>query len=135
MAEPKPDDPADLSSFSAPRILPRASHTLSRRSVDPNALKVLYRLERSGFESCLVGGSVRDLLLGRTPKDFDVATDARPGDVRRLFRNSRIIGRRFRLVHVYFRDGIVEVSTFRAGAERDADDRGPEAVPSTVEWQ
>ena len=84
---------------------------------------MLYRLERSGFESCLVGGSVRDLLLGREPKDFDVATDARPGDVRRLFRNSRIIGRRFRLVHVYFRDGIVEVSTFRAGAERDAEEQ------------
>ena len=83
---------------------------------------MLYRLERSGFESCLVGGSVRDLLLGREPKDFDVATDARPNEVRRLFRNSRIIGRRFRLVHVYFRDGIVEVSTFRAGAERDAEE-------------
>jgi poly(A) polymerase len=118
--EPRTDDPTDLSSFPAPHILPRARHTLSRRSIDPNALKVLYRLERAGFESCLVGGSVRDLLLGRPPKDFDVATDARPGDVRRLFRNSRIIGRRFRLVHVYFRDGIVEVSTFRASAERDA---------------
>jgi poly(A) polymerase len=122
VVEPRRDDPADQQSFPAPRILPRAHHTLSRRSIDPNALKVLYRLERSGFESCLVGGSVRDLLLGRPPKDFDVATDARPGDVRRLFRNSRIIGRRFRLVHVYFRDGIVEVSTFRAGAERDADE-------------
>ena len=119
MVEPRTE--ADESSFPAPRILHRASHTLSRRSIDPNALKVLYRLERSGFEACLVGGSVRDLLLGREPKDFDVATDARPGDVRRLFRNSRIIGRRFRLVHVYFRDGIVEVSTFRAGADRDAD--------------
>src|SRR6185503_17822303 len=97
-------------------------HSLSRRSIDPNALKVLYRLERSGFEACLVGGSVRDLLLGREPKDFDVATDAR-----RLFRNSRIIGRRFRLVHVYFRDGIVEVSTFRAGAERDAEEGDLEA--------
>src|SRR6185503_17126160 len=102
-------------------------HSLSRRSIDPNALKVLYRLERSGFESCLVGGSVRDLLLGREPKDFDVATDARPNEVRRLFRNSRIIGRRFRLVHVYFRDGIVEVSTFRAGAERDAEEGDLEA--------
>ncbi|HVR29330.1 MAG TPA: polynucleotide adenylyltransferase PcnB, partial [Thermoanaerobaculia bacterium] len=121
MVEPRTDT-AQPSSFPSPRILPRARHTLSRRSIDPNALKVLYRLERSGFESCLVGGSVRDLLLGREPKDFDVATDARPGEVRRLFRNSRIIGRRFRLVHVYFRDSIVEVSTFRAGAERDAEE-------------
>ncbi|HEX2464935.1 MAG TPA: hypothetical protein VHR17_09940, partial [Thermoanaerobaculia bacterium] len=128
MAEPRSDDIAAApSSFPAPRILPRAHHSLSRRSIDPNALKVLYRLERSGFESCLVGGSVRDLLLGREPKDFDVATDARPNEVRRLFRNSRIIGRRFRLVHVYFRDGIVEVSTFRAGAERDAEEGDLEA--------
>jgi poly(A) polymerase len=128
VAEPRSDDIAAApSSFPAPRILPRAHHSLSRRSIDPNALKVLYRLERSGFESCLVGGSVRDLLLGREPKDFDVATDARPNEVRRLFRNSRIIGRRFRLVHVYFRDGIVEVSTFRAGAERDAEEGDLEA--------
>jgi poly(A) polymerase len=128
VAEPKSDDIAEhLSSYPAPRILPRADHKLSRRSIDPNALKVLYRLERSGFESCLVGGSVRDLLLGREPKDFDVATDARPNEVRRLFRNSRIIGRRFRLVHVYFRDGVVEVSTFRAGAERDAEEGDLEA--------
>ena len=124
VVEPRTSDPADPSRFPSPRILARREHTLSRRSIDPNALKVLYRLEHSGFEACLVGGSVRDLLLGRQPKDFDVATDARPGDVRRLFRNSRIIGRRFRLVHVYFRDGIVEVSTFRAGAERDADEPG-----------
>jgi poly(A) polymerase len=121
VAEPRAEE-ADPSSFPTARILPRAHHTVSRRSIDPNALKVLYRLERSGYESCLVGGSVRDLLLGREPKDFDVATDARPSDVRRLFRNSRVIGRRFRLVHIYFRDGIVEVSTFRAAAERDADE-------------
>jgi poly(A) polymerase len=128
VAEPRSDDIAAApSSYPAPRILPRADHNLSRRSIDPNALKVLYRLERSGYESCLVGGSVRDLLLGREPKDFDVATDARPNEVRRLFRNSRIIGRRFRLVHVYFRDGIVEVSTFRAGAERDAEEGDLEA--------
>jgi poly(A) polymerase len=128
VAEPNSDDSAaGPSSYPAPRILPRADHQLSRRSIDPNALKVLYRLERSGYESCLVGGSVRDLLLGREPKDFDVATDARPNEVRRLFRNSRIIGRRFRLVHVYFRDGIVEVSTFRAGTERDAEEGDLEA--------
>jgi poly(A) polymerase len=124
VAEPRVDGANDPRS-PEPLVIPRAQHSLSRRSIDPNALKVLYRLERSGFESCLVGGSVRDLLLGREPKDFDVATDARPPDVRRLFRNSRIIGRRFRLVHVYFRDGIVEVSTFRAGAGRDEEEPAP----------
>jgi poly(A) polymerase len=81
------------------------------------ALKVLYRLHRSGYAAYLVGGSVRDLLLGKKPKDFDVATNARPQEIRRLFRNSRIIGRRFRLVHVFFRGGIVEVATFRASPE------------------
>jgi poly(A) polymerase len=81
------------------------------------ALKVLYRLHRSGYAAYLVGGSVRDLLLGKKPKDFDVATNARPQEIRRLFRNSRIIGRRFRLVHVFFRGGIIEVATFRASPE------------------
>lgn len=97
----------------APHILSRAEHPISRKNVDTNAVKVLYRLHRSGYRGLMVGGSVRDLMLGRRPKDFDVATDARPHEVRRLFRNSRIIGRRFRLAHVFFHDGIVEVSTFR----------------------
>ena len=97
-----------------PRIIPRAEHPISRGYIDPDALKVLYRLHRSGFKAYLVGGSVRDLLTGRTPKDFDIGTDARPQDVRRLFRNCRVIGRRFRLAHVLFDGGkIVEVSTFR----------------------
>jgi poly(A) polymerase len=96
-----------------PRVLARAEHPISRKAIHPEALKVLYRLSAAGFTAYLVGGSVRDLMLGRRPKDFDVATNAKPQEVRRLFRNSRIIGRRFRLVHVLFRDHVVEVSTFR----------------------
>lgn len=95
-------------------ILSRPKHPISRKSIDPNALKVLYRLYRKGFKAYLVGGAVRDLLLGKTPKDFDVATDARPGQIKRLFANSYLIGRRFRLVHVRFKGGkVIEVSTFR----------------------
>ena len=85
-------------------------------------LKVLYRLHRSGYRAYLCGGSVRDLLMNRTPKDFDIATDAHPAEIRRLFRNSRIIGRRFRLVHVIFQDMIVEVSTFRREPDRGLDE-------------
>ncbi|MFP3941857.1 MAG: polynucleotide adenylyltransferase PcnB [Thermoanaerobaculia bacterium] len=96
-----------------PRILHRSEHNVSRSNVPENTLKVLYRLHNSGKKAYLVGGAVRDLLLGREPKDFDVGTDARPGEIRRFFRNSRIIGRRFRLAHVFFHDGIVEVATFR----------------------
>lgn len=96
-----------------PRILERADHEISRKNIPENTLKVLYRLHNSGKMAYLVGGAVRDLLLDRGPKDFDVGTDARPGEIRRLFRNSRIIGRRFRLAHVFFQDGIVEVATFR----------------------
>jgi poly(A) polymerase len=97
----------------SPRVLARPEHAISRSHIDANALKVLYRLHNAGYLAYLVGGGVRDLLLGLRPKDFDVGTDARPNDIRRLFRNSRIIGRRFRLVHVFFKDEIVEVSTFR----------------------
>lgn len=97
-----------------PRVLPRPEHPISRRNLSEGALKVLYRLHKAGYTAYLVGGAVRDLLLGRRPKDFDVVTNARPREVRRLFRNSRIIGRRFRLVHVMFRGEVVEVSTFRA---------------------
>jgi len=96
-----------------PRILERPDHRISRKNIPENTLKVLYRLHNSGKMAYLVGGAVRDLLLDRGPKDFDVGTDARPGEIRRLFRNSRIIGRRFRLAHVFFQDGIVEVATFR----------------------
>lgn len=96
-----------------PRILARPDHPISRKNISRNTLKVLYRLDRSGHKAYMVGGSVRDLLLGREPKDFDISTDARPEEIRRLFRNSRIIGRRFRLAHVYFKGEVVEVATFR----------------------
>ncbi|MCC6157162.1 MAG: polynucleotide adenylyltransferase PcnB [Deltaproteobacteria bacterium] len=108
------DDPHCDSEYAEPRIIGRRDHSVSRKLIDPDALKVLYRLCNNGYKAYLVGGGVRDLLLGKTPKDFDVATDAKPEEVRRLFRNSRIIGRRFRLAHVFFHGNkIVEVSTFR----------------------
>ena len=115
-----------MSTKAVARILERSEHSVSRHNIDSGALKVLYRLDRSGHETYLVGGGVRDLLLGQTPKDYDVATSATPEEVRGLFRNSRIIGRRFRLVHVYFRQGIVEVSTFRAPPDPDAQRGGPD---------
>ncbi len=113
-----------------PRVIPRAEHPISRSNIDPDALRVLYRLHRSGYKSYLVGGSVRDLMMGRTPKDFDIGTDARPQEIRNLFRNSRIIGRRFRLTHVYFEGGhVVEVSTFRKRpGEVDAVGNGAEDI-------
>jgi poly(A) polymerase len=108
------DIPAESSAEPAPRIRPRAEHAISRSRIDPDALKVLYRLHGAGLKAYLVGGSVRDLLLGRVPKDFDIGTDAAPQAVRRLFRNCRLIGRRFRLAHILFADGkVVEVATFR----------------------
>ncbi len=96
-----------------PRVVPRAEHTLSRRDVDPDALKVLYRLREADHIAYLVGGSVRDLLLGRRPKDFDIGTSAHPPQVKKLFRNCWIIGRRFRLAHVKFGQKVIEVATFR----------------------
>jgi len=108
-----------------PRILARAEHPISRRDIDANVLKVLYRLAGAGFEAYLVGGGVRDLMLSRRPKDFDVATSAHPQQVRDLFRNSRLIGRRFRLVHVFFGRQNVEVATFRKQAEAIADTDDP----------
>ncbi len=103
-------------------VVDRSNHPISRRQIPENVLKVLYRLHRSGYRAYLCGGSVRDLLMERTPKDFDIATDAHPAEIRRLFRNSRIIGRRFRLVHVIFQDMIVEVATFRREPERGSED-------------
>ncbi len=102
----------------SPLIVPRQEHNVSRKLIDYDALKVMYRLIKAGYKAFLVGGGVRDLLLGKRPKDFDVGTSASPEDVRKLFRNSRIIGRRFRMNQVYFRGGkIVEVATFRAQTE------------------
>ena len=100
--------------MSSPKIIPRSEHGVSRSEISESALKVLYRLDKAGYAAHLVGGAVRDLLLGRHPKDFDVATDASPDQVRALFRNSRLIGRRFRLAHVRFGREIIEVATFRA---------------------
>ncbi|HEY1774335.1 MAG TPA: polynucleotide adenylyltransferase PcnB [Gammaproteobacteria bacterium] len=104
-----------------PVIVPRADHNISRAHISENALKVLYRLKNAGYEAFLVGGGVRDLLLGREPKDFDVATNASPEQVEREFRNCRLIGRRFRLAHVRFGDEIIEVATFRASSVADTD--------------
>jgi len=105
------DDPA---SRPPARIIPRAEHSISRSAISPNALRVLYRLREAGYEAFLVGGCVRDLLIGITPKDFDIATSALPEEVKRTFRNCRLIGRRFRLAHVFFGREIIEVATFRA---------------------
>ncbi len=96
-----------------PRVVPRAEHSLSRRDVDADALKVLYRLRQFNYTAYLVGGSVRDLLIGRRPKDFDIGTSAHPYQVKKLFRNCWIIGRRFRLAHVKFGQKVIEVATFR----------------------
>jgi poly(A) polymerase len=104
-----------------PFIIPRSEHCLSRKDVDREALKVLYRLKDHGYIAYLVGGGVRDILIGKRPKDFDIGTNATPDEIKKLFPHSRIIGRRFRLVHVYFKGGkAIEVSTFRRRAEYDA---------------
>jgi poly(A) polymerase len=111
----------------APRIITRSEHTISRSHISPNALRVLYRLRDAGFMAFLVGGCVRDLLIGIEPKDFDVATDALPEEVKRLFRNCRLVGRRFRLAHVFFGRETIEVATFRATS---APSQGDEPLPA-----
>ncbi len=111
---------------SGPLVIPRAEHNLSRRKISPNALKVMRRLIGNGYRAYLVGGCVRDILIDRTPKDFDVVTDAHPEQVRALFRNCRLIGRRFRLAHVFFQgNDIIEVSTFRQGVTFDTESDEP----------
>ena len=118
-----------------PRVVPRAEHSLSRRDIDPDALKVLYRLREHDHIAYLVGGSVRDLLLGRRPKDFDVGTSAHPHQIKKIFRNCWIIGRRFRLAHVRFGTKVIEVATFRRQVqpgEEVAEERIP-ARPSDGE--
>ena len=97
-----------------PTVIPRSQHIISRTQINDNALKVLYRLKNAKYKAYLVGGAVRDILLGKKPKDFDVVTDAKPEQIRELFRNCRLIGRRFRLAHIQFGKEIIEVSTFRA---------------------
>jgi poly(A) polymerase len=116
------NDP-DLQSHPRPNIIPRSEHRISRANISENAIKVLYRLSRSGYQAFLVGGGVRDLLLDRHPKDFDIATDAQPDQVRSLFRNCRLIGRRFRLAHVRFGREVIEVVTFRAAAGAEDEQR------------
>jgi poly(A) polymerase len=112
---------------SAPVILDRSHHPLSRRDIDPDALKVLYRLHHHGFIAYLVGGAVRDLLLQRTPQDFDVGTNARPRQIKKLFRNAYLIGRRFRLAQVRFQGGkVIEVATFRREPEPGEVEEGEE---------
>src|SRR5438552_5249287 len=122
----------------SPRILPRPEHTVSRKDIDPEALKVLYRLKNHGFVAYLVGGGVRDLLLGRRPKDFDVGTSAHPYQIKKLFRNCWIIGRRFRLAHVRFGLKVVEVATFRRQVqpgEEIVQDGVPAPDPATPEGE
>jgi len=119
-----------------PRIVPRAEHPISRRDIDPDALKVLYRLRDGNHVAYLVGGSVRDLLLGRRPKDFDIGTSAHPAQVKKLFRNCWIIGRRFRLAHVKFGLKVIEVATFRrqlAPGEEVVADGVPAPDPTTTQ--
>lgn len=113
-------------SSAAPLIIQRPDHTISRKQISPQALKVLYGLKDAGYEAYLVGGCVRDLLLGHEPKDFDVATNASPEQIHKLFRKSRLIGRRFKLVHVGFGKNIIEVATFRAPpeVEQHVDEQG-----------
>ena len=113
-----------------PIILPRSQHPISRRHVDSDALKVLYRLKDRQYLAYLVGGSVRDLLLGRRPKDFDVGTSAHPSAVKRLFRNCWIIGRRFRLAHVRFGPKVIEVATFRRHVPAGTESEPPIAEPA-----
>ena len=102
---------------SGPVVYTRPEHCISRKNIDPDALKVLYRLSALGYTAYLVGGGVRDLLMGREPKDFDVGTSARPNEVKRAFRNCFLIGRRFRLAHVRFGDKVIETATFRQNSQ------------------
>src|SRR5690606_23071418 len=111
-----PDSDASPPPAGSLRVIPRAEHPISRQQISQNALRVLYRLRESGHQAFLVGGCIRDLMLGVVPKDFDVATSARPEEVKRCFRNCRLIGRRFRLAHVFFGHEIIEVATFRAAS-------------------
>jgi poly(A) polymerase len=121
-----------------PRIVPRDEHPISRSDIDPDALKVLYRLRQGEHTAYLVGGSVRDLLLRRRPKDFDIGTSAHPYQVKKLFRNCWIIGRRFRLAHVKFGQKVIEVATFRrqvAAGEEVVQDGVPAPDPTTPEGE
>src|SRR4051812_37483581 len=123
----------DPASRPTARIIPRADHSISRSAISPNALRVLYRLREAGYEAFLVGGCVRDLLIGITPKDFDIATSALPEEVKRTFRNCRLIGRRFRLAHVFFGRDIIEVATFRATSAPEVGEEIPEPAAADLD--
>jgi poly(A) polymerase len=116
-----------------PTIIPRSEHSISRKWISPNALRVLYRLKETGHYAYLVGGGVRDLLLGREPKDFDIATDATPSELKKLFRNCRLIGKRFRLAHVHFHNEIIEVATFRSNITEVPEEEVPVVVKVEAE--
>ena len=122
----------DASGHPPPVIVPRAGHPISRANISPSALKVLYRLKDAGYQAFLVGGAVRDLLLGLHPKDFDIATNAHPEEVRKLFRNCRLIGRRFHLAHVRFGMEIIEVATFRAAHTEVDEDHSVDEIGHRV---
>src|SRR3982751_871624 len=124
---------ADTADRPTARIIPRAEHSISRSAISPNALRVLYRLREAGYEAFLVGGCVRDLLIGITPKDFDIATSALPEEVKRTFRNCRLIGRRFRLAHVFFGREIIEVATFRAMSAPEVGEEIPEPAAADLD--
>ena len=123
MNDPSEPNPTAVAAAAHLHVIPRDQHQVSRKNISSGALRVLYRLNEAGFRACLVGGAVRDLLLGGHPKDFDIATSATPEEVRKLFRNCRLIGRRFRLAHVVFGQEIVEVATFRGSADDGSGER------------
>ena len=115
-----------------PLVVPRERHPVSRRDIDSDALRVLHRLQQHKYVAYLVGGSVRDLMLGRRPKDFDIGTDAHPGQIKKLFRNCWIIGRRFRLAHIKFGNKTIEVATFRRNVPDGAIDASPPGEPDVM---
>ncbi|MFC3033179.1 polynucleotide adenylyltransferase PcnB [Pseudoalteromonas fenneropenaei] len=118
--------PASVAMLAEPLLVPRSEHGISRKQFSPNAIKVLYRLKDAGYEAYLVGGCIRDILLGIEPKDFDVVTNAKPEEIKRLFRNCRLIGRRFRLAHIVFGQEIIEVATMRGHhQENESEDETP----------
>ena len=122
-----------MDAMTEPLVIERSDHPISRKNLDQDAVRILYRLKRNGYEAYVVGGAVRDMLQGEIPKDVDIATNARPWEIRDLFHNSRTIGRRFRIVHVFFGDKNIEVSTLRRQIEV-ADDEDDLYVEEDNAW-
>ena len=124
-----------VSTSTSPTVIARDSHPVSRNLLSSNALKVLYRLNKGGYDAYLVGGGVRDILLGLEPKDFDIATNATPEQIKGLFRNCRLIGRRFRLAHIVFGRDIIEVATFRGHHDGSKDkSKRPKNIETKRTW-